>query len=189
MDLSQWFESGGIAPVAQWEAMLNDAGAPKPWRFANAPGRFAAAITYRWPLPGEALHRMNVAEAERLLAALDADRLPAEIARGEAMVRARAAAAAALDELKRRPFRPQARALAQTWHTDAARLFSAYQRFVDPNVGISNEGPAVRFIQAALRRMRHPTVERAAIAQALKRRVRAVKRAQKELQKRDKSSG
>lgn len=167
--------------------MLCEAGAPEPW--AAAAERFAAGITFRWPAPGDRklgkydratdaiaeLRRVLpdiIADDEHLVAALDDP--PSEFQHRMVQVaRSRAEREladlrrllAALPELRwelRKPRTPP-------WHLDAARLYTLYRRHVDPDAGISADGPSVRFIVLALKRMRSLTVEHLAVAKALQR--------------------
>jgi len=39
------------------------------------------------------------------------------------------------------------------WHLDGAKLLEVYRSDIDPSAGISSDGPAVRFIRAALKRI------------------------------------
>jgi hypothetical protein len=57
-----------------------------------------------------------------------------------------------LADLNRLPPRPKQRAKAW-WRLDAAKLWGIYRSMIDVSAGISPEGPAVRFIEAALARM------------------------------------
>jgi hypothetical protein len=205
--LQQWIQSSPtgrslhfiaipeIAPE-DWEALLEGAGAPRPWRTTTAPSRIAAAITFRCVPAGkrprnlydracEAIDELGrvlpqiVAEAELRLAALDNP--PSEI-QARAIVMARSALrhelrgwkrlGAALPEFQweRSPTRERKRSETRAWHSDAARLYGLYLRLVEPEAGISEDGPAVRFVALALKRLGHPhPPNRGAVAQALKR--------------------
>jgi hypothetical protein len=56
------------------------------------------------------------------------------------------------------------------WHFDAARLLDAYRRTVNASAGVSPDGPAVCFIEAALKLMGYSDLpERAGIVSALRR--------------------
>jgi hypothetical protein len=57
-----------------------------------------------------------------------------------------------LADLNSLPPRPKQRAKAW-WHLDAAKLWGIYRSMIDVSAGISPNGPAVRFIEAALARM------------------------------------
>jgi hypothetical protein len=58
------------------------------------------------------------------------------------------------------------------WQLDAARLFSLYRATVDPTAGISEEGPAVRFVHEALKKMGYPArITQSGIDHALRRRA------------------
>jgi hypothetical protein len=57
------------------------------------------------------------------------------------------------------------------WQLDAARLFEIYTVVVDRSAGISEEGPAVRFLHEALMKMGYPaSITHSAIDHALRRR-------------------
>jgi len=58
------------------------------------------------------------------------------------------------------------------WQLDAARLFSLYRATVDPSAGVSEEGPAVRFIHEAVKKMGCPAgITHSGIDHALRRRA------------------
>jgi hypothetical protein len=58
------------------------------------------------------------------------------------------------------------------WQLDAARLFELYRATVDASAGISEEGPAVRFVHEALKKMGYPArITPTGIDHALRRRA------------------
>jgi hypothetical protein len=176
--------------------MLETTGAPPQWHNSDAHKRFAASITFRWPAPTkrqanlynrtrELIDRLQgvlpmvIADMEGQLKALDNP--PPEFQQ-RATARARSAVMrevhqlkrllAALPELawERSPSRDRRQLQIDYWHTDAARLYALYKRHVDPKSGKSADGPAVRFVEAALRRMGYQHLpSRSAIAKELQR--------------------
>jgi hypothetical protein len=58
------------------------------------------------------------------------------------------------------------------WQHDALELFGVYRAVVDPNSGYSADGPAARFVQAALERLGAGKRELDAIASAIRTRSR-----------------
>jgi tetratricopeptide (TPR) repeat protein len=76
----------------------------------------------------------------------------------------------ALEKLQQAPeLAPRRRLVARDWHRGASELFRYYQAVVDPSSRTSADGPAVRFIQAALCRLGDRRQELSAIDKALRR--------------------
>jgi hypothetical protein len=175
-----------IAP-ATFATLLRDAGAREPWANAEAPEKFAEAITFRFPDPvkparsgfrraQDAIDELRrtlpeiIGSYESMSLAISMnERLPPE--RQTAAVESLSSELAVLENLQRAlPSKPifESKSPVRGWRHDAARLFGLYCAFVDTTSGMSADGPAVRFITSALGKMGHkPSPTRAAIAKAL----------------------
>ena len=173
----------------KWVAMLRKAGAPQPWADPNAAERFATAITFQWPAAeprtrnaydraSDAIAELRrvlpeiIAADEGFVAALDAP--PPDFQRPMVAI-ARFGMKRELCDLRRLSAAlPElhwelGKSRTPPWQVDAARLHTLYLRHINHNAGISADGPLVRFIVLAIRRMRSQTVESLAVAKALQR--------------------
>jgi hypothetical protein len=161
------------------------------WADQNAPLKFASAITYRetdggtsravWDRADDAVEELRrilpdiVKSQQRMLDEIVergwSERRIADLVREDLETSQRLWQA-----LPERRLFAQPPSVGKPWHRDAARLFRLYKNWVNPKTGISPNGPAVRFIEATLRRMGHTaqldasTNPRGAIAQCLRRR-------------------
>jgi hypothetical protein len=144
----------------------------------DAPGKFAAAITYVTPdIPPPS--RTTRKKVQIALAALKDEEAQLAMVRAyeqtitpDYPAAARRIAIRDFSQARERlqqavPIEPARDTKA--WPTDAVRLFTLYRELVDPKGGISPGGPAVRFIYSALKAMGHRPQSMGAVAQALQR--------------------
>jgi hypothetical protein len=167
--------------------MLREAGAPEPWRVPEPTtviGRFDTDIDL--DTDEGSIRLRKIREAVNTLRELLPDHircweqtlqeannspiLPDIIrARGEHNLHAFRAlsGAVSIDALPMVPPK-QKRKTAAMWHQDARTILRVYRKIVDQDCGTSAEGPAVRFVAAALAALRQQRHELKAIAAALR---------------------
>src|SRR5260370_12727226 len=160
----------------QWATMLRKAREPEVWADPEAARKFAAAIAYRTPdiPPPSRTLRKKVQIALAVLKDEEAQfamvRAYEQTLTPDNLAASRRIAVRDLTEARGRLQQAVPIELARdakAWPTDAARLFALYRELVDPKGGISPGGPAVRFIDAALKAMGHRPQPIGAGAEAL----------------------
>jgi hypothetical protein len=181
----------------EWAEMLRAARVPEPWNDPDAPSKFAEEIS--WAFHGARAERTiwtrrkaAIDELRRVLPEIiEGDEWFLEICTNPTPKQKSVLARANADpdrlsrelQINRRllqalpdrepPIRKHPGPSGKAWLVDAQRLFGLYLKVIDPNSGAS--GPAVRFIEAALRQMGHSYVlganrkPRGTIARALQR--------------------
>jgi hypothetical protein len=169
----------------RWRDILQASGVlESSWVDPNAPDKFAAAITSRVRdlVQREPAPRSNSEKVRDAVAVLRRT-LPQVIREYENSVEEWARKGYDLDlgglEAARRlqAALPEPRWLAPSPpmerpdHFDARRLLRLYRKHVDPNSGISADGPPLKVVLAGLRAMGHKPQSSAAIAKALQRKL------------------
>jgi hypothetical protein len=191
-DIYQWGDEVSRVELSRQEVMdmLRQAGAPEPWHSAEACAaiRVTKLPTFVQPQTREGEVQYLVAKLRSKLTPLirtlrddiedpfgadDVAQLSKEIDIWQRLLDAAEMAEHCTWEARYQPDPVKC-----SWHSLAVQLLKFYRLVVDPSFGISADGPAVRFIEAALNRFEiQGGRTRHAIAKALQRAAEASRRA------------
>jgi hypothetical protein len=166
----------------RWAEMLRQTGAPEgSWADPSAPEKFAAAITSRVRNLVQRDRKPRDSDKARHAVAVLRRVLPGIIRDTQYWVDDYARRGYGVDRDNLDAIRRLQKNLPPTgWlsappslekaeHIDARRLLRLYRQLIDPGCGASDDGPAVKFIYAALRKMGHRPQSVVAIGRALRR--------------------